>query len=649
MKPKMPNPGGSLAELNPELAKQWHPAKNGSLSPYDVSTHSSMKVWWKCPTGDDHEWESTVANRTMGSGCPVCLGRKIVLSNCLATLNPELAKQWHPTKNADITPYDIPPNTQKKYWWKCPKGDDHEWDARIADRNKGKGCAVCSNYKVVKSNCLSTLNPELAKEWHPTNNGVLTPDQVHPGSAKKVWWKCPVGDDHEWKTVVHSRTGGTGCPICSGNKVVKSNCLATLNPELAKEWHPSKNGQLTPDKITPMSGKKVWWKCPEGSDHEWESTIQSRTIGLGCPICSNQKVVLSNCLATLNPEIAKLWDPTKNGDLTPYDVSLGSNKKIWWKCPEGDDHEWSSNVHDKIRRSKCPICSGRKVVKSNSLGTLFPEIAKQWHPTKNGKLTPFKVRPGSAKKVWWQCPKVDDHIWKTTVNERTNGTGCPKCHPATSIPELRIFCELRSIFPSTQNQSNIAGYEVDIFIPELNFGIEYDGSYWHQDKIEKDQEKNLALQSEIFLLRVREKGLPKLSNTDIELKTDNISVALIKRILRSILKHCQVESPEVLERINGYWECKDWVASDHFNKIRTESNNVILEKSFGFLFPDLARQWHPTKNKPLLPEHFTPWSRKKVWWQSHFGREWQAKIGDRVKTARERLDPDQFTLFEHQE
>ena len=82
----------------------------------------------------------------------------------LADLNPELSKQWHPTLNGQLSPYDVSPGSQVKVWWKCPKGDDHEWDAVIADRNKGIGCAICSNYKVVKSNCLETLRPDLTKE-----------------------------------------------------------------------------------------------------------------------------------------------------------------------------------------------------------------------------------------------------------------------------------------------------------------------------------------------------------------------------------------------------------------------------------------------------------------------------------------------------
>jgi hypothetical protein len=45
---------------------------------------------------------------------------------------------------------------------------------------------------------LSIIHPQLAAEWHPTKNGGLTPEQVAAGSAKKAWWKCSNGSDHEW-------------------------------------------------------------------------------------------------------------------------------------------------------------------------------------------------------------------------------------------------------------------------------------------------------------------------------------------------------------------------------------------------------------------------------------------------------------------
>ena len=141
-------------------------------------------------------------------------------------------------------------------------------------------------------NSLAIVNPKLAKEWHPTKNGKLTPNDVVPGSAKKVWWKCLQDDDHEWQAILRSRNRGTGCPICSNRKVIKSNSLAILNPELAKEWHSTRNKDLSPNDVTPFSSKKVWWKGKCG--HEWPAVIRKRVVrGQGCPECRGKRISAS--------------------------------------------------------------------------------------------------------------------------------------------------------------------------------------------------------------------------------------------------------------------------------------------------------------------------------------------------------------------
>ena len=61
--------------------------------------------------------------------------------------------------------------------------------------------------------------------------------------------------------------------------------VAYLHPNLAKEWHPTKNGMLKPTGVTPGIGEKVWWKCLKNPEHEWESTVGNRARGSGCPDC----------------------------------------------------------------------------------------------------------------------------------------------------------------------------------------------------------------------------------------------------------------------------------------------------------------------------------------------------------------------------
>lgn len=69
-------------------------------------------------------------------------------------------------------------------------------------------------------------------------------------------------------------------------KVSVTNSLATKNRDIAAQWHPSLNGDLTPDHFTVNSSKKAWWRCDVDPRHEWESAIYNRTIGNGCPYCS---------------------------------------------------------------------------------------------------------------------------------------------------------------------------------------------------------------------------------------------------------------------------------------------------------------------------------------------------------------------------
>jgi hypothetical protein len=164
--------------------------------------------------------------------------------------------------------------------------------------------------KLIKGvNDLATLRPDLALQWHPTKNGDKTPEMFSKGSREKICWVCPLG--HEWFATINSRSQGNGCPFCSGRNVIKSvNDLATLSPDLISQWHPTKNGDLTPDKVTAHSGQKAWWVCPLG--HEWEATIASRSNGGGCPICAGKQVLVGyNDLATVNPELASQWHPTK--------------------------------------------------------------------------------------------------------------------------------------------------------------------------------------------------------------------------------------------------------------------------------------------------------------------------------------------------
>jgi len=70
--------------------------------------------------------------------------------------------------------------------------------------------------------------------------------------------------------------------------------LSISHPGLAAQWHPTRNDDLTPDTVVAGSHKKFWWKCPEGTDHEWPASLKSRKSGSGCPCCSGYQVSVTN-------------------------------------------------------------------------------------------------------------------------------------------------------------------------------------------------------------------------------------------------------------------------------------------------------------------------------------------------------------------
>ena len=244
--------------------------------------------------------------------------------------------------------------------------------------------------------------------------------------------------------VVIQRDGqqaGHGCPVCSGKRFLAGfNDLGSKSPEIAAEWHPTKNGDVRPEQVSNGSPKKVWWLGACG--HEWDASIVNRTrLGHGCPVCSGRRVLAGfNDLGSKSPEIAAEWHPTKNGDVRPEQVSNGSNEKAWWLGACG--HEWDTAIANRTSidtRTGCPVCAGKQVLAGfNDLGSKSPEIAAEWHPTKNGDVRPEQVSNGSNEKAWWLGPC--GHEYEMPAEWRTSrGMGCHCRHARWTSRRLQGF------------------------------------------------------------------------------------------------------------------------------------------------------------------------------------------------------------------
>jgi len=447
-----------LGSKNPALAAEWDQQANGSLTPEQLTVSSSRKIGWKCaPHG--HQWSATVCDRTKGPGCPVCANQIVFVGfNDLGSKNPALAAEWDQQANGSLTPEQLTVSSGRKIGWKCaPHG--HRWAATVYHRTKGRGCPVCAGRIVFAGyNDLGSKNPAIAAEWDYEANGSLIPEHVTVGSKKKVGWKCaPHG--HQWVAAVSSRTKGKGCPICAGQIVfVGFNDLRSKNPALAAEWDQQANGSLTPEQLTVSSGRKIGWKCaPHG--HRWAAGVSQRTAGNGCPICAGRIVFAGyNDLGSKNPAIAAEWDYEANGSLTPEQVTIGSGRRVVWKCaPHG--HQWVAAVSSRTKGNGCPKCSQSQTSKIEQ--AFFNKLQQLLDDAQNGVDLPT--------------------AWRKNKTASADITGA---HHARAIV------------------------------------IEYDGAYYHGSAWDKpgkttrsasDVEKTEALLADGYLVvRIRENDLPHL-------------------------------------------------------------------------------------------------------------------------------------------
>ena len=461
-----------LATIFPELAKEVSP--NSKIKASEVTVSSGKRLLWICGSG--HEWVATVSNRSKGTDCPYCSGRKAIVGvNDLATVNPELAGEVSP--NSKIKATEVTAGSGKKLLWMCNKS--HDWEAAVYSRYNGRGCPYCTNRKLMLGfNDLATTNPQLAKEVSP--NSKIKATEVTVGSNKKILWRCNKG--HEWEATISDRSyHSNGCPYCSGRKAtVGVNDLATVNPKLAIEV--SINSKIKATEVTAGSDKKLLWVCSKG--HEWEDTVANRSNGYGCPYCSNHKILVGfNDLTTTSPELAREVSP--NSEIKAPEVTVGSGKKLLWVCNSG--HEWEEAVSNRYNGNGCPYCSNHKIlIGFNDLATTNPQLAKE--VSLDSKIKATEVTAGSNKKLLWRCSK--GHEWEAAVLHRSQNTGCPKC---SGSKMERDFAQLvKTLIPENtdiihNDRKLIKPYELDVLIPSLNLAFEFNGDYWHSNEMIRER------------------------------------------------------------------------------------------------------------------------------------------------------------------
>lgn len=640
---------GSLSEKYPEIAAEWHPTKNGSLTPNDVTSKTATKVWWLGKCG--HEWQATVDHRTphnnmKGTGCPFCSNppkRVLAGFNDLQTTRPDLAKEWHPTKNRELRPTDCITHSNKTVWWKCQYG--HEWKAKISDRAAGNGCPKCSSngtslpeqgiafyleqvcrvqqrikiagqeidiylpdYKIGIEydgrfyHKATQVHKELEKDRVLYEDGIklirIKESDVNNIDGNVIFFETDyLGSNYEWALnnlckMLALLTGNNkfiSVQIDTQNDLlnirervnlyIKENSVQTLLPELAKEWNYDKNLSLRPEMFTTGAQTKVWWKCALG--HEWQSTIGNRTRGNGCPYCSGKIIIKGeNDLETLRPDLAKEWHPIKNGDLKPSDIMLNCNKKVWWLGKCG--HEWQSSSNSRVTSNTgCPVCSGKQVLEGfNDLQTKFPQLCEEWNYEKNNELGLLPTNVAPASdKRVWWRCCVCGHEWKSVIGNRT---------------VLGRGC------PKCGKEKQIQSAMINRIA-----------------KVGSLREKRPDVAEEWHPIK------------NGSLTPDDVTIATNKVIWWQC-KEGHEWKTYISNRTYRNSKCpycrKNASIERNRKKAKKVRNYFLCEK-----IPALAAELHPTKNGDLKPTEVDYRSQQSVWWQcSKCGYEWQTKIYSRV-------------------
>lgn len=664
---KLPTPENNLGVLYPHLVEQWHPTKNNAgLTIFDLLPSSSLDIWWRCQSG--HEWSAAPARRTcMNTGCPYCSNTKVCTSNCLANVRPDIAREWHPTKNGKLTPAHVTPGSRKVVYWQCPVDQRHVYETAVSKRSNGTiNCPYCSGRRVSDSNSLAALRPSIAAEWHKSRNGSLNPSDVTAQSSQKVWWQCPKNPRHVWECLISQRTAqGRSCPDCRREAHPP---LTVDNPKVAAEWHPSKNKNLNlDDKVTATSTYKVWWRCSQNSRHEWQEYVWRRAFR-GCPHCRLER----RCLSKMYPAVATQLHPKLNGDLTADKLMAYSKQRVFWLCPENKKHVWQATVSNRTGQSSgCPHCAGRIAAvpgtvapSENSLAFLRSDLAAQWHPRLNEKLTPCDVTCGSNRRVWWLCASRR-HEWQQSVAKRTNQEterGCRQCRLIERKGSLAdLYPEVAAEWHPTKNRYLFPRWNPKLLrleplrvqknrrIKPRDVAAHSKEEVWWQCPFSVKH----VWKARICDRTAKGQKCPMCSGKTVV--QDNCLAVTHKRLAKQWHPTRNLPLTPELVTVRSkqiiYWRCFRSAAHIWSEPIQSmvrkqklghsgcpfcSGRRIGVENSLRAKAPQVAARWHPSRNLPLTPDQIAPASARIVWWQcpkrdSHV---WAAAVSNMVRAQR---------------
>lgn len=289
---------------------------------------------------------------------------------------------------------------------------------------------------------------------------------VYSNNRTKVCIICP--EHGEFWQIPGKHLSGQGCPVCGGTK--KNNNETFIIK--ANKVHVDKYDY---SKVNYINNKtKVCIICPEHGEF-WQDP-HNHLKGRGCPICG--KSISKPAKYTTDTFV--LASNTVHGKKYNYQDSnyIDMNTPIKIICPKHG--EFKQNPYFHLHGGICPKCA--REITGNKRRITKDEFIKRAKTIHGGKYDYSKVEYKTEKhKVCIICPEHGEFL--QTPDKHLRGNGCPKCVYPYSKAEIEIYEFIKTLVGENNvvwhDRSILNGKEIDIFIPNMKVGIEYNGLYWH--------------------------------------------------------------------------------------------------------------------------------------------------------------------------
>jgi very-short-patch-repair endonuclease len=529
-----------------EIVKQFK-AKHGKKFDYSKVEYVNAKTKVTITCKEHGDFEQSPESHRRGSGCPICKGRGQTTKSIIKEFNKVHGGKYDYSRvdyKGSITPVSII----------CKEHGEFMQTPSV--HKQGSGCSECSSADL--SNRYSTNIEKVLKAFKKAHGTKYDYSLVEYVNARKnVKIICPTHGVFEQLPMNHNR--GMGCRKCSAEKRALEG--TSTREEVIEQFKEIHGDKFSYENLTYKNhNTKVEIICNKhGSFFMLPGNHKN---GMGCPTCGGtEKYTTETIIQAFKKE---------HGDLFDYSLVKykDSRSKIIIICGEHGKFKQTPSGHlsGKLGCKKCLSTLLSETLRLDN-ETLILQFQKVHANRYDYSLVNNKSNSENVKII---CSIHG--VFEQSPSNHKRGQDCPLCTlTPQSKQELMINFELQQFFPKINPRgykTRISGklWSIDIYLPSINLGIEFDGRYWHKEKADLDKVKTLQLRGEGFnIIRVRQKPLKRIFDTDIMSDNPFNANQVVNNILAQIMNTYDLDK-DVKSKIKHYISLKKLKNQDALNE-----------------------------------------------------------------------------------